>query len=259
MPDQPDPLEAELSELGRWLDVPPAGDVAVAVRARLDVPGTAGRRGSHWTARAAAVLLTVLALIAAVVGASPRVRAELVDLLRIGAVQVIPGPAPTATRPPWPPAGLPGLRSASLAEARRSAAFPVLVPGGALGEPDEVLLEPGPRPASVALRYRPGPGRPAAGPSGVAVHVDEIAGDSTRLFQKYLDGAGARSVDVGGAPGVWIDGPHELMVLDRTGTIRFEPPRLAARTLIWQRGGVTLRLEADLSLPEALAVATGMR
>jgi hypothetical protein len=257
------PLDSELYELGRRLDVPPEADVAAAVRARLEATrGTSGQRGS-WSRRVAAVLIVVVALTAAVAAVSPRVRAELFDVLRIGAVQLHREPAPTVVpsaqpQPSWP-GPRPGLRSTTVAAARRSAGFPVLVPGGALADPDEVLVESGPRPAYVALLYRPGPGRPPAGPSGVAVQIDEIAGDSARFFQKYLDRSAARSVDVDGAPGVWIDGPHELFVTDRSGAIRYEPPRLAARTLIWQRDGVTLRLEGDLTLPDALAVATGMR
>ena len=121
-----------------------------------------------------------------------------------------------------------------------------------------MLVEDGPRPTYVALRYSAGPGRPPASTGGLSVQVDEIAGDSTRFFAKYLSGAPARPVQVGDAPGVWIDGPHELIVVDRAGEVRVEPPRLAARTLVWQRDGVTLRLEGDMTLREALAVATGM-
>jgi hypothetical protein len=128
-----------------------------------------------------------------------------------------------------------------------------------LQRPDEVLVEDGQHPTYVALRYRAGPGRPPASTGGLAVHIDEIAGDSSRFFEKYLGGAAARLVRVGGAPGVWIDGPHELLVLDRAGEVRVEPARLATKTLVWQRDGVTLRLEGDLTLPQALAVATGMR
>jgi hypothetical protein len=257
------PLDGELYELGRWLDVPSEGEaVPAAVRARLEqggaaAPGTSGARRHGWTWRAAAVLAVVIALAAAVVAASPPVRAALLEVLRIGSVRVHEGPAPPSGQSSLPEQ--PGMDATTLAAARRSAAFRVLVPTGRFADPDDVLAEPGPRRTYVALRYRPGPGRPPAGPSGVAVQIDEIAGDSTRFLDKYLDRAAARSVQVGDAPGVWIDGPHELIVADRSGAVRFEPARLSARTLVWQRDGVTLRLEGDLSLPEAVAVATSMR
>ncbi len=262
-PSLTSPLDSELRELGRWLDVPPELDVAAAVRTRVQAPEPVGQPHRRlW--QAAAVLIALVTLTTAVVVASPQVRAALLDVLRVGSVEVHPGPAPTATpspsgRTPASPERPVGQHTTTLAAARRSADFHVFVPAAPLQRPDEVLAGDGPQPTYVALRYHPGPGRPAAGPSGVAVQVDEIAGDSTRFFQKYLDGAPARLVRVDGAPGVWIDGPHELIVADRTGGIRFEPPRLAARTLVWQRDGVTLRLEGELTLRAALAVATGMR
>jgi hypothetical protein len=257
-------LDGELRELGRWLDVPPEHDLAAAVRARVQAPGSVGGQPHRRLWQAAAVLIALVAFGAAVVVASPQVRAALFDVLRVGSVEVHPGPAPTATPSPSRRTAAPagpqaGQHTTTLAAARRSADFHVFVPTAPFHRPDEVLADDGPHPTYVALRYRPGPGRPAAGPSGVAVQVDEIAGDSTRFFQKYLDGAPARLVRVDGAPGVWIDGPHELIVADRSGGIRFEPPRLAARTLVWQHDGVTLRLEGDLTLQAALAIATGMR
>jgi hypothetical protein len=248
-------VDSELRELSRWLAVPPEPDVATAVRARLQAAGSVGRP-HHRLWRAAAVLVALMIVAAGTVVASPQVRAALLDVLRVGSVEVHPGPAPTATSPPAP---VVGLHAASLTAARESADFHVLVPGAPLQHPDEVLVENGPRPTYVALRYRAGPGRPPVSTGGLAVQVDEIAGDSTRFYEKYLDGAGARRVRVGGAPGVWIDGPHELIVVDRAGEVRVEQPRLAARTLVWQRDGVTLRLEADLTLAQALAVAGGMR
>jgi hypothetical protein len=229
-----------------------------AVRARLQTAGPIGRPHRRlW--RAAAVLVVFVTVAAGIVVASPQVRAALLDVLRIGSVEVHPGPAPTATQSP---AGLPpavGLHPTTLTAAAQSADFHVYVPAAPLGHPDEVLVENGPHPTYVALRYRAGPGRPPASTGGLAVQIDEIAGDSTRFFEKYVDGASARRVEVGGAPGVWIDGPHELIVVDRAGAVRVEQPRLATRTLVWQRDGVTLRLEGDLTLPQALAVATGMR
>jgi hypothetical protein len=257
-PASTSPVDSELRELGRWLEVPPEPDVASAVRGRLQAVGSVGRP-HHRLWRAAAVLVAFVTVAAATVVASPQVRAALLDVLRVGSVEVHSGPAPAGTASPTPSAPVVGLHAASLTAARQSADFPVFVPGPPFQQPDEVLVENGPRPTYVALRYRAGPGRPPASTGGLAVQVDEIAGDSTRFFEKYLDGAGARRVEVGGAPGVWIDGPHELIVVDRAGEVRVEQPRLATRTLVWQRDGVTLRLEADLTLAQALAVATGMR
>jgi hypothetical protein len=256
-PASTSPVDGQLRELGRWLDVPPESDVVTAVRARLRTAGSIGRPHRRlW--QAAAVLAVVVTVAAGIVVASPQVRAALLDVLRIGSVEVHPGRAPTSTRSPARLPPVVGLHPTTLTAAERSADFHVYVPAAPLQRPDEVLVENGPRPTYVALRYRAGPGRPPVSTGGLAVQIDEIAGDSTRFFEKYLDRASARRVGVGGAPGVWIDGPHELIVVDRAGEVRVEQPRLATRTLVWQRDGVTLRLEGDLTLPQALAIATGM-
>jgi hypothetical protein len=252
------PFDSELRELGRWLEVPPEPDVASDVRARLQAPAPVDR----WHRRlwqVAAVVIALVTVAATIVAASPQVRAALLDVLRIGSVEVHRAPAPTVTRSPAQLAPGAGLRTTTLADAKRSADFHVFVPADPLQHPDEVLVEDGARPAYVALRYRAGPGRPPASTGGLAVNVDEIAGDSSRFYEKYLGGTSARRVRVGGAPGVWIDGPHELLVLDRAGEVRVEQARLATRTLVLQRDGVTLRLEGDLTLARALAIATGMR
>jgi hypothetical protein len=59
-------------------------------------------------------------------------------------------------------------------------------------------------------------------------------------------------------PGVWIDGTHTLMYVDRTGQVRQETARMAAKTLLWQRNGVTYRLEGDRTLDQMTAIAKSL-
>ena len=40
-----------------------------------------------------------------------------------------------------------------------------------------------------------------------------------------------------------------------SGAVREAPARLAGNTLLWQRGDLTLRLEADITKERALAIA----
>jgi hypothetical protein len=64
------------------------------------------------------------------------------------------------------------------------------------------------------------------------------------------------AVSVAGAPGLWIGGPaHGFNYVDRRGAVDEEMLRLAAHTLVWQRSGVTYRLEADVSRDEAIRIA----
>ena len=61
---------------------------------------------------------------------------------------------------------------------------------------------------------------------------------------------------VGGEPGYWLGGAaHGLIYEDPSGNIRESPSRLAGPTLVWERGDLTLRLEADVSKSRALEIA----
>jgi hypothetical protein len=50
-----------------------------------------------------------------------------------------------------------------------------------------------------------------------------------------------------------------LFYLDPNGNVRDAPARLAGPTLVWERGDLTLRLEADVSKARALAIARSVR
>jgi hypothetical protein len=63
-------------------------------------------------------------------------------------------------------------------------------------------------------------------------------------------------VAVDGEPGLFISGDeHYVMFIDGTGNITDEPTFLAGNVLLWNRGPLLLRLEGDLTLGEALALA----
>jgi len=67
-------------------------------------------------------------------------------------------------------------------------------------------------------------------------------------------------VDVAGRRGYWLSGkPHEFVYWDKNGDFRQEIVRLAGNTLVWERGPLTLRLEADINRSEALEIARSMR
>ena len=61
---------------------------------------------------------------------------------------------------------------------------------------------------------------------------------------------------VDGEPGLFVDGDeHFVMFLDENGAISDERTYLAGTVLLWNRGPLLLRLEGDLTLGEALALA----
>jgi len=248
-------VEAELRELGRELDVPPAASPIAAVRQRLEGPGarvprvaprgTGILRGWRPAWRAALVVVAVLAVLLA---ATPQGRAVVTHVLRFAGIELQqePGPAPS----PRSGAALPGERRMSLAEARRHVSFPILVPA-ALGRPGEVVVSDGGRVASLVYRRTP----------FGEVRMDEFAGHVDPVFfQKFVYLAHVTQVRVNGRKGLWIKGPHELLYITRDGTPAAASARLTTgNTLIWGTRQVALRLEGNLSRAAALAIASSAR
>jgi hypothetical protein len=248
-------VEAELRELGRELDVPPAASLTGAVRQRLE--GSAAqssqpaRRGPgilrRWRPAWRAALIVAAVLLALLV-ATPQGRAVVTHVLRFAGIELQqePGPAPS----PRSAAALPGERRMPLAEARRHVSFPILVPA-ALGRPSEVVVSDGGRVASLIYRRTP------YGP----VRMDEFAGHLDPVFfQKFIHFGDVTQVRVNGRKGLWIKGPHVLMYITRDGTPAAASARLTTgNTLIWGTRRVALRLEGSLSKTTALAIASSAR
>ena len=66
-------------------------------------------------------------------------------------------------------------------------------------------------------------------------------------------------VTVSGEPGLFVDGPqHFVMFLDENGEISDEETYLAGTVLLWNRGPLLLRLEGDMTLGEAIALANSV-
>jgi hypothetical protein len=74
------------------------------------------------------------------------------------------------------------------------------------------------------------------------------SGDEPYVLKKMVgDSTDVESLQVDGAPGVWISGVEHVFIAPSA------PPRLAGNTLLWQRRGITYRLEGH-SLTERLAL-----
>src|SRR5207249_605229 len=53
--------------------------------------------------------------------------------------------------------------------------------------------------------------------------------------------------------------PHQFFFRDPAGTMQPETLRLAGNTLLWEDGALTYRLEAQVSLEEAVRIASSLR
>jgi hypothetical protein len=263
-------LEGALADLATALEFPLTPDLAAAVGARLEeAPAPARRRPRRRPAglagwrRLAVAGMAVVLLAAAVLVASPGTREAVARRLGLRGIDIrIGGPPPSTatTRPQGVDLGL-GDR-VSLEEARRLVGFPVLVPGGDLGRPDEVYVNRAvPVGGRVDLVYRPRPGLPASPFTDVGLLVTQFRGQPTPEFLKKVTTMGlVEQLEVGGEPGYWFSGePHFFTYQDAAGNLREERTRLAGDTLIWQRGELTLRIEGQLPREAALRVAESMR
>jgi hypothetical protein len=269
-------LDAALADLAASLQFPPTPDLAAAVAARLEeapAPAPARRPPLGWLAglagwRRLAVAGMVAALLAAaVLVASPGTREAVARRLGLRGVEIrLGGPPPT---PPATTTGPParidlGLgQRVSLEQARRLVDFPLLVPtAGGLERPDAVFADRRlPAGGRVDLVYRARPGLPASPFTDVGLLLTQFRGGLTPDFVKKVTRMGVvEEVSVGGEPGYWFTGePHFFTYRDADGVFREEQTRLAGNTLIWQRGELTLRLEAQVSKEQALAIAGSLR
>jgi hypothetical protein len=219
-------LERELVALAAHVELPPERDLWPGVSARL---GAAPRR--PWL-RIAAVAVAALAAAIGIAFAVPPARSAILRFLGLEGVTIIRveklPPAASRVAVVGQPTTLDG--------AARRLGFRALLPD--IGAPEAVYLDPTDQ--AVLLLY----GKP------VRLRLEE-----TRLgvfgkiitIQQQVD-----RVTVNGNPGVWFSGTH---VVDDF----FSQPRLAGSALIWERDGLTLRLEGRFTKAEALRIARSVR
>jgi hypothetical protein len=218
-------LEHELRALP--IAFPDEPDLAPGVLGRLDRPV---RR--WWLVPALASLAVAGALFAI-----PQTRAAILDLFRIGGVEV--RQVETQPRAPVRPAVL--GREVSLATAQRGVDFPLLVPR----DPFTAYVD-GPM---VNLRWK-------------RYVLTQWRGEQLPFAQKQV-GPGSQTVgvEVRGATGLWITGArHEIIYRDpATDQIVAKSRRLAGNVLIWEAGDVTYRLEGAKTVADARAVARNLK
>lgn len=240
-------VEHALRALARELELPPAPDLAGAVgdRLRAEERSPAARRRP-------VLALAVLAAALAATLAVPQARTALLELLGIGGagverVETLPAVDPDAPL-------VPGER-VSFAEAQRAVDFRVLAPpskdGGRCGA---VYLDRS-LPGGMVSVVCPSVGRRP-------LVLTQFRGAQTPYVGKLVGpGTEAAFVDVGGARGVWIEGAqHVVAFRDADGNAREATRRLAGDVLLWERGGVTYRLEGALrGREDALRLAGDLR
>ncbi len=217
-------LEAQIKKLATAFIYPATPDLTAR-----KAPGT--RTGARSLAWAAAIFL----VIAAAAFAVPPVRAALVEVLGIGAVQISLGePTPTAPKLEF---DLPGETTL---EAARSIS-PVDLPlPSALRLPDRVfvLSQVG---NTVVLVWE-------------TEHLALYIIPPGPLVQK-LSPESVRQATVNGRPAIWTTGDHFLELVENDPEQRVF---ITGHVLIWTDDGVTYRLETKLPQDEAVLIAESL-
>jgi hypothetical protein len=237
-------IEATLREIGARLRTPETPYLVARVRARI-AERREGRR--PWLFALAPAALTLL-----VIGAG----ATATELIRVRGVDVFRVPAVSA-----PPVMRLDLGTPATLGSLPAGARPLVSSDPVLGAPDEVYHREGPTGTQVSFAYRARPGLPA-GPTGYGALVAQLPGslDTSLIGKGVGPGTRVETLRVGAASGIWIEGEsHFFFYRGAGGDIHQESLRLAGNTLLWERDGVLLRLEAQVSRLRALEIAASFR
>jgi hypothetical protein len=243
-------LELALLDLGRHVEFPPTPDLAPGVRTRL-AAGPAPAFGLV-RRRVLVLALAVLVVALAAVLAVPQTRAAILEFFHLRGVTIERvGELPTVPERQSGP-GLVLGKKVSLEEARDAVGFEVLVPE-ALGEPDDVYVQTTFPPGGMISMVYGSREHPRALFTEFRATVREV------IFKKVAVETTIERVAVNGGVGFWIGGAHLFSYFDANGTYQQEPIRLAGKTLVWERGPLTLRLEGELSKIEAMRIARSVQ
>jgi hypothetical protein len=235
MADLPDALTRMAAD-ANW---PPTPELAARVRTAIETTPPAAARRS----RARRPLLA--ALLALVVGggvlAAPGVGSGLLERLglrdaKVTKVRTLP-PTSLGTRLDL------GART-TLAGAEQAAGFALLHPA-ALGAPREVYVDDG----AVTFVYR--------ARSGAPILFTQVQGSAKPYVQKFVT-ADTQRVRIDRVPALLLQGSHAVFFDDRShggARTRIQEPRLAKNTLLWEREGLLLRLEAGQPADELVRIA----
>jgi hypothetical protein len=266
-------LDASLADLAAMVEFPATPPIATPVADRIrsgSLPGDRWfaavqgwlrggwlRRG--WLPRGRLARGVALGLLAALLIAGAAVAVGIA----IGGLRIV-----FSTETPRPlPSGAAAARAfgveVSLDEARRRAGFTIVTPGEpTIGPPDHVFYLPSPRGGTISLVWGDRPGYPADPKTRIGLVLTEFRGDvGPEYWEKLIDGGTrVQATTVRGAAAYWVaGGTHFFFYRDAAGHEVDTTLRLVGTALVWQQGGLTLRVEGAHTLEAARRIATSIR
>jgi uncharacterized protein DUF4367 len=266
-------FETQLRSIASGMDYPPTPDIAGAMAARLRAPRP--RLINRSFARSLVIVLVLLASLLLI----PPVRAAVLDFIQIGIVRIFrsePASAPLPTQIPFTIVPVTGTAAATqtaltpltatpsslismleqmagettLTGAQQMTTYPILLPAypAGIGEPDRVFVQD------------------AEGFMTILVWTDPQHPEKMKMSLHFIP-EGSWAVDkfspvaveetsVNGQPAVWAVGPYPVRL--RNGELEFQR-MVNGHVLIWEDGGVTYRLETDMSMDEAVKTAESLQ
>lgn len=201
------------------------------------------------TRRRLAWALIFLAVALAGLAAVEPVRAWVTDILRLGAVRILPAPPTPQTISPAIPVHLGWSGKTSLAQAVTELPFAVRLPTlpADLQPPDAAYLQDLNGPALLLVWMD------NAQPRQVRMTLHAL---SSEAIAYKMNPPAIEETQVNGQPALWTDGPYIVAL----GNGEWVAERLVTgHVLIWTEEEITYRLESDLTLEEAVAVAESLQ
>jgi hypothetical protein len=163
--------------------------------------------------------------------------------------------------PPPDPAPLELGERTTLAAARNSLRFELLVPRAA-GRPDGVFVDDEAPGGELSLTYRASDDLPQAGSTGLGLLVSEFRGDLAPEYTGKIAGEATlvESLRVGGERAVWLEGaPHFFFYRRGSEPIVEDELRIAENVLLVEQGNLLVRLEGAFDREQAVRLARSLR
>jgi hypothetical protein len=240
-------LEAALRRIAGAESYPPVPPLAAAVRRRIEATASPPPRRPRLLPAmgvGAAVLLVLMAFALALAVPSAT-RDAIADFFGLERIELFGLDAEPDSDTPSEIVGTP----TTLAEARRAADFDVRVPTypNGISDPDRVLIEELEGGIRVFLIYER---------SDISFDLMETTGSISKGLSFE---ASVEPVPFAESSALWLRGQRVVLALDEDGTPLEESRRVTdANTLVWESDGLLLRLEGNLTLNQALAIASSV-
>ncbi|MBI3152300.1 MAG: DUF4367 domain-containing protein [Chloroflexi bacterium] len=256
-------FEKQLLAIAKGMEYPRTPDIAGSVTARLrsSTRLSLRTRPLAWSLTILLILLSSLMLI-------PPARAAILEFIQIGIVRIFPGPAQapaTATLEPLAPTtATPSSQPSTLlttflnqiagetklANAQEIAGYPILLPSypPEMGLPNHVYVQDANGPMTILVWVD------AQQPERVTLSL-HFTPEGSWAIEKFQP-AVIQEAEVNGQRAIWAEGPYPLRLSN--GNMEFVR-LIDGHVLIWEEGGITYRLETDMSLEEAVKIAESLQ